>query len=97
MISPSTISYKSLYEDSEQKRVQLEVKVMELSHQLQQLKKMISGSKSKNFIVSNDAVSQQPSLFDIPEEGASCSVIDTKKVAIPRRRLSNHPLHIRDV
>lgn len=90
MTGSTTIDYKSLYEDSEQKRVQLEVKVMELSHQLQQLKKMIFGSKSERFIPSKEAVSQ-PSLFDVPKEGASCSVIDTKQIIYTKTKVAKSP------
>lgn len=90
MSNSTTIDYKSLYEASERERIQLEVKVMELSHQLQQLKKMIFGSKSERFIPSKDAVSL-PSLFDIPEEGASCSVIDTKQITYTKTKLAKSP------
>jgi transposase len=108
MSTSTTIDYKTLYEASEQKNVQLEVKVMELtqqlqqekinrevqvtelSRQLQQLRKMIFGSRSERFIPSQPGASQ-PLLFDIPEDGPSCSVIDTKQVSYTKTKVVKSP------
>jgi transposase len=90
MSASTTIDYKTLYEATQQKNVELEVKVMELSRQLQQMKKMIFGSRSERLIPSQQPASQ-PLLFDVSEDGPSCSVIDTKQVSYTKTKVVKSP------
>lgn len=90
MSNSTTIDYKALYEASEQKNVELEVKVMELAQQLQQIRKMIFGSRSERMIPSQQTTSQ-PLLFDIAQDGPNCSVIDTKQVSYTKAKVVKSP------
>jgi transposase len=90
MSTSTTIDYKILYEASQREKVELEVQVTELTRQLQQLRKMIFGSRSERFIPSQPGASQ-PFLFDIPEDGPSCSVLDTKQVSYTKAKVVKSP------
>ena len=65
--------YKTLYEHSQ-------LEILQLKQQLDQLKKMIFGSRQERFLPSDINPSQL--LLDIQvEETASCSVVDAKKIS----------------
>jgi transposase len=86
MNASATIDYQALYEASKRENVELEGKVMELTQQLQQLKRMIFGARSERFVPSQQATSQ-PLLFDISQDGPTCSVIDTKQVSYTKAKI----------
>jgi hypothetical protein len=72
--------YKQRYEASLLQVGDLQGKVMELIHQLDQLKKMIFGSRSECYVLANPNAVQY-ALFNQDLEGASYSVIDTQKIS----------------
>ncbi len=90
MSSSTTIDYQALYEASERRSAELEFKVMELTHQLQKLQKMIFGSRSERFVPER-AGSVQPVLFEVETEGESCQVTGAKQVAYIKTQVSKAP------
>lgn len=73
MQTPTITDYKSLYED-------LQLKYDLVVHELEQLKKMIFGSRHERFIPSNN----NPSQLALPiqaEEIAQCNIASVKKIA----------------
>src|SRR5215216_1812093 len=79
MQSASTIDYKSLYEQSQ-------LRIMALEQQLQQLQKMIFGSRHERFIPS-DINPSQLSMGLQAEPTASCSVVSAKQVSYTRTKV----------
>lgn len=74
------IDYKALYEQSQ-------IAIASLTHQLEQLKKMIFGSKSERFVAVDDkADSPQLSLGLDAETVAACKITDAKKVTVIRTK-----------
>jgi transposase len=72
MQTDATIDYKPLYED-------LQLKYNMVVHEMQQLKKLIFGSKHERFIPENNSPSQLS--LDIQAEAvAQCSITDAKKI-----------------
>ncbi len=70
------IEYKPLYED-------LQLKYHAVIHELDQLKKMIFGSRHERFIPTGNDSSQL--RLDIQAEAvAQCSIIDAKKISYTR-------------
>jgi transposase len=80
MQSTSGIDYKNLYEQKSQAYDALQITVAGLQQQLDQLKKMIFGSKHERFIPSEENTSQL-SLGIQAESIAACSVIDAKRIS----------------
>ncbi len=80
MQTTASTDYKALYEAAEQRNNHLELQVLQLKQQLQQLTKMIYGSKHERFIPS---LLNSPQLaLGIQEEPiASCSVVSAKKIS----------------
>lgn len=68
----TSIDYKALYEQSK-------IEILTLRHELEELKKMIFGSKHERFIAINDT--SQLSLDIQPEVITHCSVVDAKKIS----------------
>lgn len=80
MQSAADIDYKSLYEQKSRAYDALQITVVGLQQQLDQLKKMIFGSKHERFIPSQQNSSQL--LLDVqPEQFASCNVTDAKRIS----------------
>ena len=70
------IDYKSLYEQSQ-------LSIASLKYELDQLKKMIFGSRHERFVAADNNPSQLQ--FDIQTEAvAHCNIIDTKKISYTR-------------
>lgn len=72
----ATINYQSLYED-------LQLKYHTAIHELEQLKKMIFGSKHERFIASNNN-SLQLSLAIQAEAIAQCNIASAQKIKYTR-------------
>ena len=84
------IDYKQKYEAALLQIDDLQGKLMQLTHQLGQLQKMIFGTKSERYVPGNpDAV--QGSLFSQEPEGASCSVINTQAVCYVKTKTTAEP------
>jgi transposase len=76
----ATTDYKKLYEQQAEKNNELNYTIAALSHQLQQLQKMIFGSKHERFIPTNHNPSQLS--LDIQAAAvAQCNIVDTKKIS----------------
>ncbi|HEX8675587.1 MAG TPA: IS66 family transposase [Segetibacter sp.] len=74
------IDYKVLYEQSQ-------IAIASLTHQLEQLKKMIFGSKSERFVAIDDkAATAQLSLDLDAETIAQCKITDAKKITVIRTK-----------
>ena len=74
------IDYKSLYEQKSAAYDSLQITVTELQRQLDQLKKMIFGSKHERFIPSEQN-SSQLALGIQAESSATCNVVDAKRIS----------------
>jgi transposase len=72
----AAVDYKILYEESL-------VQIASLTHQLQELKRLIFGSKDERFVPSNNHLSQL-SLDIQAEEVAQCEIADAKKIEYTR-------------
>src|SRR5436190_14431461 len=72
----TTVDYKILYEESL-------VQIASLTHQIQELKRLIFGSRDERFIPSNNHLSQL-SLDIQAEEVAQCKITDAKKIEYTR-------------
>lgn len=81
-ITPS-IDYKSMYEQEHAANNQLQIEFLQIKQQLDQLKKMIYGSRQERF-VPTDINPAQLSLAIQAEETALCSVVDAKKITYVR-------------
>ncbi|MGH2643889.1 MAG: IS66 family transposase [Chitinophagaceae bacterium] len=88
MNSSGAINYQALYEQEKSLRLELELKVSALTHQLDQLKKMIFGSKSERFISSTPGVTQGVLFEEEPTQGESCAVIDTQEVSYLKTKMT---------
>lgn len=73
MQTETSIDYKTLYED-------LQLKYDRVVHELEQLKKMIFGSRHERFVPSNTTASQL-ALGIQAEEVAQCHITSVKKIA----------------
>lgn len=85
-----TIDYKEKYEASLLQIEDLQGKVMQLTHQLAQLQKMIFGTKSERYVSGNPDI-VQGSLFSQDPEGTSCSVINTQAVSYVKTKITAEP------
>ena len=90
MSHPPVIDYKEKYEASLLQIEELQGKLMQLTHQLAQLKRMIFGTKSERYVPDNPAV-VQASLFNQDPEGASCSVMNTQTVSYVKTKTTTEP------
>jgi transposase len=80
MQQSSSIDYKSLYEQSQ-------VEILQIKQQLQQLQKMIFGSRHERFIPTHASTSQL-SLEIQAEPVAACQLVNTQKIEYTRNKLS---------
>jgi transposase len=87
MQSTSGIDYKSLYEQKSQAYEALQITVAGLQQQLDQLKKMIFGSRHERFVPSN-AGTPQLSLAIQAESVAACHIVNAKKIGYTRNNIS---------
>jgi len=72
ILMQTAVDYKILYEESL-------VQIASLTHQIQELKRLIFGSRDERFIASNNHLSQL-SLDIEAEEVAQCKITDAKKI-----------------
>jgi transposase len=84
------IDYKVLYEQQLEKSQQLEYKLAALTHQLEQLQKMIFGTKNERF--HPDGSPSQLSLGIQAEAIATTSVVSAKKIAYTRVATATAPV-----
>ena len=87
MQSTSGIDYKSLYEQKSQAYEALQITVVGLQQQLDQLKKMIFGSRHERFVPSNAGTSQL-SLAIQAESVAACQIVNAQKIGYTRNNIS---------
>lgn len=82
----SSLDYKSLYEASQ-------LEILQLRQELQQLRKMIFGSRQERFVPTEENTSQL-SLDIKPDAVAVCSVIDTKRISYTKTttRVDSKPI-----
>ena len=82
------LNYQLLYEQLQAENAQLQYSVVSLSHQLEQLKKMIYGSKSERFVTAadNTTPAQQLSFSLDVETIATCNITDITKVQYLRTK-----------
>jgi transposase len=90
MQSTPDIDYKSLYEQKSRSYDALQITLVELQRQLDQLKKMIFGSKHERFIPSEQNTSQL-SLGIQAESIATCNVTDAKRISYIKTTVSSEP------
>jgi transposase len=94
MQASPNIDYKGLYETEQNRTQQLEFKLLQLTHELNQMKKMIFGSRHERFAPLIENTSQL-SLGIQVEAVATCSVTDAKKITytknITEQKLIQHP------
>jgi transposase len=86
------IDYKALYEQSQLHNADLQLQVLELSRQLDQLKKMIFGSRQERFI---PAASREPQLsLNLQAEVMQPAVTSAKQISYTRhtRATESKPL-----
>lgn len=81
------IDYKTLYEQQLEKTAQLNYKIEALTHQLEQLKKMIFGSKHERFVPASDnKPNPQLSLTLDADTIAECKITNATKVEYIRTK-----------
>lgn len=90
MQKAESIDYRLLYEKQLALTTELQFRINELTHQLDQFKKMIFGSKSERFIPSGPGVTQGL-LFGMEKQGETCSITDTKEVTYIKTKVANTP------
>jgi predicted metal-dependent HD superfamily phosphohydrolase len=83
MQSAPDIDYKSLYEQKSAAYNHVQLELLQLKQQLDQLKKMIFGSRHERF-VPTDINPSQLSLDIQAEQTAVCSITDAKKITYIR-------------
>ena len=83
----TSIDYKSLYEQKSQAYDQVQIELLGLKQQLDQLKKMIYGSRQERFIPA-DINPSQLSLGIQAEQVASCNIAEAKKISYVRSNIS---------
>lgn len=83
MQTATSIDYKSLYEQKSTAYDQVQIELLYLKQQLDQLKKMIYGSRHERF-VPTDINPSQLSLAIQAEEIAVCNIADAKKITYIR-------------
>ena len=80
------IDYKVLYEQSQAVIEQLQFTVSTLKHEMDQMKKMIFGSKQERFVPSDNTNSRQLSLDLEAETIEQCKITDATKVEYIRTK-----------
>src|SRR5437870_4655926 len=81
------IDYKTLYEQQVEKIAELNYEIAALKHQLEQLKKMIFGSRHERFVPASDNKSNpQLSLTLDADTIAQCKITDATKVSYIRTK-----------
>ncbi len=80
MQSPVNIDYKSLYEQKSTAYDLVQMQLLQLTHQLQQLQKMIFGSRHERF-VPTDINPSQLALDIQVEQAATCNIAEAKKIS----------------
>lgn len=90
MSQSPAIDYKEKYEAAMLQIEDLQGKLMQLTHQLGQLQRMIFGTKSERYMPENPAI-LQPSLFNQEPEGVSCSVMNTQTVSYVKTKTTSEP------
>ena len=80
------IDYKVLYEQSQAVIEQLQFTVSTLKHEMDQMKKMIFGSKHERFVPSDNTNSRQLSLDLEAETIEQCKITDATKVEYIRTK-----------
>ena len=75
----TSIDYKSLYEQECAANNQLQIEFIQIKQQLDQLKKMIYGSRQERFIPT-DINPAQLSLGIQAEQIAGCNIAEAKKI-----------------
>ena len=84
--APNT-DYKVLYEQAQAVNEQLQFEMTDLKHQLDQLKKMIFGSKHERFVPSNNSINNlQLSLNLEAETIEQCKITDATKIEYIRTK-----------
>ena len=86
------IDYKVLYEQQVEKSKQLEYKLASLTLQLEQLQKMIFGSKSEHFVSAAITSPSQLSLGIETDTIAATSVAEAKKITYTRVKTETKPV-----
>lgn len=80
MQSTPDIDYKRLYEETQVRCDESQIRIISLERQLSQLQKMIFGSRHERFVPADQNPSQL-SLDITAEPVAACSVIDARKIS----------------
>ena len=80
MQSTADIDYKRLYEETQIRFDESQIRIVSLEHQLNQLQKMIFGSRHERFVPADENTSQL-SLEITSEAVASCQVTNAQKIA----------------
>ena len=80
------IDYKVLYEQSQAVIEQLQFTISTLKHEMDQMKKMIFGSKQERFVLSDNTNSHQLSLDLEAETIEQCKITDATKVEYIRTK-----------
>ena len=86
-VAAQDTDYKVLYEQAQAVNEQLQFEMTDLKHQLDQLKKMIFGSKHERFVPSNNSTnSLQLSLGLQADTIAECKITDATKIEYIRTK-----------
>src|ERR1700722_3390602 len=92
------LDYKALYEQEKLKNEalhsalsSLQITTAALRHELDQLKKMIFGSRHERFVAAQNNPAQL-TLDIVAGEVAGCSVIDAKKIEYTRTTVAQNPI-----
>ncbi len=81
------IDYKTLYEQQVEKIAELNYKIEALTHQLEQLKKMIFGSKHERFVPTDETKTHPQLTLDLNADTiAQCKITDVTKVEYIRTK-----------
>jgi transposase len=88
MVIQTTVDYRTLYEQKADEVAQLNYKIASLTHQLDQLKKMIFGSRHERFVpsVTDDKPNLQLSLGLNAQTIAQCKITDATKISYTRTK-----------
>jgi transposase len=84
MSKSSSKDYKSMYEASQLQVEELQGKVLELSHQLSMIKKMIFGSRSERYIPCGPDVVQH-TLFN-QDAAVKAPIVETQKISYEKKK-----------
>src|SRR6266700_1218020 len=98
MVIQTTVDYRTLYEQKADEVAQLNYKIASLTHQLDQLKKMIFGSRHERFVpsVTDDKPNLQLSLGLNAQTIAQCKITDATKISYTRTKTEETPIKVLD-